>query len=82
MLMLVQLVLTRRIEGASAACGEFLLIRGEFLIIILAVCELTNYLSCRIVLHITPIGVIIAQVLSLRFRICAKSTQKMQHGHT
>ena len=81
MLMLVQLVLTRRIEGASAACGEFLLIRGEFLII-LAVCELTNYLSCRIVLHITPIGVIIAQVLSLRFRICAKSTQQMQHGHT
>jgi hypothetical protein len=33
MLMVVQLVLTRRIEGASAACGEFLLIRGEFLII-------------------------------------------------
>lgn len=33
MLMVVQLVLTRRTEGASAGCGEFLLIGGEFLIV-------------------------------------------------
>ena len=31
--MVAQLVLTRRIEGARAACGQFLLIGGEFLIV-------------------------------------------------
>jgi hypothetical protein len=33
MLMVVQLVLTRRTEGSSAGCGQFLLIGDEFLII-------------------------------------------------